>query len=267
MKLKDKVIVVTGVSSGIGAATAKTLKERGARVIGIDRNEPGGDVDHYIKADLGEPGSIEQAVRLTPDRTDALCNIAGVPPTCDRALVLRVNFLGLRHLTELMIGKFNNPASIINMASNAGIGWPDAGPQIRNLIALRDFDAVEKFCQENHVQQEGGRAYPFSKETIIVWTMINCWTWKDRGIRMNCISPGPVDTPILPEFVKSLGKKADEEKKIMGRPGRPEDIAPVVAFMCSDSSIWIRGANIVCDGGMLPSILCEKYGYVQPGRS
>ncbi|MBN2062380.1 MAG: coniferyl-alcohol dehydrogenase [Deltaproteobacteria bacterium] len=262
MKLKDKVIVVTGASSGIGAETAKMLKERGVKVIGIDRNEPQGNVDQYIKADLGAPGSIEDAVRSTPDRIDALCNIAGVPPTFDREVVLRVNFLGLRHLTELMIEKFNNPASIVNMASLAGLGWPDAVPQIKKLIALRDFDAVEKFCEENNVSQKDGRAYPFSKEAVIVWTMMNRWTWSDRGIRMNCVSPGPVDTPILPEFVKSLGKKADEDKKIMDRPGRPEDIAPVVAFLCSHGSNWLRGTNIFCDGGMQQHILCEKYGYI-----
>ena len=261
MKLKDRVIVVTGAFSGIGAETAKILKDHGARVIGIDLNEPQGNVDQYIKADLSDPDSIKEAVGLIPNGIDALCNIAGVPPTYDRALVLKVNFLGLRHLTELMIEKFNNPASIVNMASLAGIGWPEAGTQIKKLMSIRDFSAVEKFCEEENMAQEGGRAYPFSKETLIVWTMMNRWTWRDRGIRMNCISPGPVETPILPEFVKSLGKKADEDKKIMNLPGQPEDIAPVAVFLCSDDSKWVTGTNIICDGGMLAHKLCEMHGH------
>ena len=91
--------------------------------------------------------------------------------------------------------------------------------------------------------------------------MTNRWTWRDEGIRMNCISPGPVETPILPDFLVTLGERAEEDMKVMDRPGRPEDIAPVIAFMCSDSSNWIRGANIPCDGGMFQHILCGIHGY------
>lgn len=260
--MENKRIVVTGAASGIGAETAKTLKARGATVIAVDINEPEGNADQYVRADLSDPASIEAAVKMIPEGIDALCNIAGLPPTRDRVLVLKVNFLGLRHFTELMIDKLNNPASIVNVASLAGVGWPEAGPQIKNLIALRDFNAVEKICDENGVTQEGGRSYFFTKETLIVWTMMNRWTWRDRGIRMNCVSPGPVETPILPDFLETLGERAEEDMKVMDRPGRPEDIAPVIAFMCSDGSGWIRGANIPCDGGMYQHILCNMHGHV-----
>jgi NAD(P)-dependent dehydrogenase (short-subunit alcohol dehydrogenase family) len=260
--LGKKKIVVTGVASGIGAESAKVIKAQGATVIGVDINEPKGNVDQYIKADLSDPASIEAAVKAIPKGIDALCNIAGLPPTRDRVLVLKVNFLGLRHFTELMIEKLNNPASIVNMASLAGVGWPEAGPQIKNLIALRDFNAVERLCEKNGVTEEGGRSYFFSKETLIVWTMMNRWTWRDRGIRINCVSPGPVETPILPDFLETLGERAEEDMKVMDRPGRPEDIAPVVAFLCSEGSGWIRGVNIPCDGGMSSHILCGMHGHV-----
>ena len=78
----------------------------------------------------------------------------------------------------------------------------------------------------------------------------NRWTWRDRGIRMNSVSPGPVDTPILADFMESLGERAEEDVGIMDRLGVPEDIAPLVAFLCSDASQWIRGTNIPCDGGL-----------------
>ena len=81
-------------------------------------------------------------------------------------------------------------------------------------------------------------------------------------IRMNCVSPGPVETPILPDFLETLGERAAEDAKIMDRPGRPEDIAPVIAFMCSDGSSWIRGANIPVDGGMYQHVLCNMHGHV-----
>ena len=70
--------------------------------------------------------------------------------------------------------------------------------------------------------------------------MQNRWTWRDRGIRMNSVSPGPVDTPILPDFIETLGERAEEDMRVMDRPGCPSDIAPVVAFLLSDGAGWIR---------------------------
>lgn len=259
--LADKKIVVTGAASGIGAESAKEIKKQGATVIGIDLNQPRENVDLFIRADLTDPDSIESAVSNIPGGIDALCNIAGLPPTKDRVLVIKVNFLGLRHFTELMINKLNDDASIVNMASLAGFEWPESGEQIKALLSLRNFDGVEKLCEKAGIKNEGGRSYFFSKEALIVWTMMNRWTWRDRGITMNCISPGPVETPILPDFLETLGERAEEDRKIMDRPGRPQDIAPLVAFLCSDGSKWIRGANIPCDGGMYQHILCEVYGH------
>lgn len=74
---------------------------------------------------------------------------------------------------------------------------------------------------------------------------------------MNCVSPGPVETPILQDFIETLGERAEEDMKIMDRPGHPTDIAPVVAFLCSDGSAWIRGANIPCDGGMFGHVMSQ----------
>ena len=259
--MNKKKIIVTGAASGIGAEAAKTIKAQGATVIGVDINEPPGSVDQFIQADLSDPASIEAAVEAAPGGIDALCNIAGLPPTKDRVRVLKVNFLGLRHFTELMIGKLSDNASIVNVASLAGLGWPEAGEQIKALLALRDFNAVESLCDEIGIENEGGRSYFFTKEALIVWTMMNRWTWRDRCIRMNCVSPGPVDTPILPDFVETLGERVEEDRKIMDRDGQPEDIAPVIAFLCSEGRRWIRGVNIPCDRGMYSHILCNMHGH------
>jgi NAD(P)-dependent dehydrogenase (short-subunit alcohol dehydrogenase family) len=77
---------------------------------------------------------------------------------------------------------------------------------------------------------------------------------------MNCISPGPVETPILKDFLETLGERAEEDMKIMDRPGHPTDIAPVAVFMCCDGSAWIRGANIPCDGGMFAHVMSSMNG-------
>ena len=91
--------------------------------------------------------------------------------------------------------------------------------------------------------------------------MQNRWTWRDRGIRMNAVSPGPVDTPILKDFIETLGARAEEDMKTMDRPGTPADIAPVVAFLLSDGSAWIRGSNVPVDGGMYSNVLGGMHGF------
>lgn len=259
MTVKGKTIVVTGAASGIGAATARVLKAGGATVVAVDRNEPAsGAADRFVRADLSDPTSIRQAAEAVGAGIDGLCNIAGLPPTRGRVPVISVNFLGLREFTEAMLPNFNNGAAIVNLASLAGIGWPEAAPGVRALIALRDFAATAALCDKHGI--DDARSYFFSKEALIVWTMQNRWTWRDRGIRMNTVSPGPVETPILKDFLETLGARAEEDMRVMDRPGRPDDIAPLVAFLCSDDSGWIRGANIPCDGGMGSHVLLNIAG-------
>ena len=78
-----------------------------------------------------------------------------------------------------------------NLASLAGLGWAESKDAVLASAAL-DFNEVAAFCVQHGIA--GGRSYSFSKEALIVWTMQNRWTWRSRGIRMNAVSPGPVDT-------------------------------------------------------------------------
>jgi NAD(P)-dependent dehydrogenase (short-subunit alcohol dehydrogenase family) len=91
--------------------------------------------------------------------------------------------------------------------------------------------------------------------------MQNRWTWRDRGISMNCVSPGPVETPILGDFIQTLGARAEEDMKVMDRPGHPNDVAPVVSFALSEGAKWFRGANLTCDGGMSSHILSTIHDF------
>jgi len=247
--LRDKVIVVTGCASGIGRDTAKLIKQLGGDVIGVDRNKTEDYIDELYLADLSDRRTIKALVNALPGRIDGIANIAGVPPTAPADLVLKVNLVGLKYFTELMIPKLNDNASIVNLASLAGFGWPQALDAIRASEHLA-FEDVERFMHEHNITNEGGRSYFFSKEALVVWTMKNRWTWRDRGIRMNAVSPGPVETPILEDFVKTLGARAEEDMSVNDRAGRPEDIAPVVCFMLSDMTRWFRGSNLMLDGGM-----------------
>jgi NAD(P)-dependent dehydrogenase (short-subunit alcohol dehydrogenase family) len=252
--LQDKTIVVTGVASGIGAEIAAELIRQGGHVVGVDINEPNANLGAFYRADLSDPASIDDLVTNLPVGANGLCNVAGLPPTHFRENVLKVNLIGLKRLTLGYVNKLSDGASIVNIASLAGVGWPEAIPAIKASETELNFDNVSAFCDTHEI--EGGRSYFFSKEALIAWTMRNRWTWRDRGIRMNAISPGPVDTPILKDFLETLGERAEEDMKTMDRPGRPTDIAPLAAFLCSDGSSWIRGTNIPCDGGMFSHIQC-----------
>ena len=257
--LRDKKIIVTGCSSGIGAETARTIKLLGGTVIGVDLNETSENVDAFHKADMSDPASIDALVQALPDGIDGIANVAGVPPTAPAELVIKVNLVGLKYFTNKMIDKLADGASIVNLASLAGLGWAKAVDQIKEAADL-DFDQVAGFVERHEISKEKGRSYFFTKEALVVWTMQHRWTWRDRGIRMNAVSPGPVETPILKDFLETLGKKAEESRKVMDRAGLPNDVAPVVAFLLSDMTPWIRGVNIPVDGGQVANVLCGMNG-------
>lgn len=257
---ENRTYVVTGAASGIGAETARVLRDQGARVIGLDRQEPI-NADQFIKVDLSNTASIAAAVSDVPVGIDGLANIAGLPPTLAASAVLRVNMIGLRQLTEALVPKMADGAGIVNLASLAGNGWADNLDQVKRVLELSLDDDIEGFCADEGLNKGDGLSYFLSKQVLIVWTTQNRWTWRDREITMNCISPGPVATPILKDFVETLGARVEEDMKVMDRTAEAADIAPVVSFMLSKGAKWLRGTNLEVDGGMKRHILSEMHGF------
>jgi NAD(P)-dependent dehydrogenase (short-subunit alcohol dehydrogenase family) len=255
MDLHNKTIVITGACSGIGAETARLARLRGATVIGIDRNPPGLTLDGFIQADLGDPAAIDTAVAQLPQRVDALCNVAGVPGTADGALVARVNYLGLRHLTERVLERMPEGAAIVNIASILGAEWPQRLALHKELASVQGFEAGAAWLRDHPVPQE--TCYQYFKEALLVWTYTQSQAWfLARSVRMNCVAPGPVFTPILGDFVSMLGEQRVQRDSVrIKRPAFPDEVAPVVAFLCSDAARWISGVNIPVDGGLASTFI------------
>lgn len=250
MQLQGKTIVVTGVSSGIGAEVVRVARFAGARVIGMDRNDPSLTLDGFVKADLSSVAAIDAAVAQLPERFDALCNIAGVPGTAPVKLVADINYLGLRHLTERALPRIPRGGSIVNAASILGAEWAQRLEPHKALAAAHGFEAGAHWLRDHPVPQE--TCYQYFKEALIVWSATQSQKWfLEHGVRMNCVAPGPVFTPILGDFVSMLGQeRVQADAHRMLRPGFADEIAPVIAWLCCDQARWISGANIPVDGGL-----------------
>lgn len=250
MKLQNKTVVVTGVSSGIGADTARLLRYHGARVIGMDRNAPGISLDGFVQVDLGSTEGIDAAVVKLPAHIDALCNIAGVPGTVNVDLLARVNYLGLRHLTESVAQKLSEGGAIVNVASILGAEWPQRLAQHKALAQTSSFAEGAAWLAQHPVAQE--TCYQYFKEALIVWTLTKAQPlFMERSIRMNCVAPGPVFTPILGDFVTMLGQeRVSKDAHRMKRPAYPDEIAAAIVWLCSDDSRWINGISLPVDGGL-----------------
>lgn len=246
-------VLVTGAASGIGAEVARRFVEEGAEVTSLDLKDPTVTVARHVHCDLADVASIDAAVAALDGTWDVLCNVAGVPGTAPAELVLRVNLLGTRHLTEAVVEHMNTGAAIVNVASIAGTNWPERRDVLRDLLAT---DTVDEGLAWFAANPQPGNAYNVSKEALIVYTMLMAPVFWEQGVRMNAVSPGPVDTPILTDFEESMGKDTlDGVAAFIGRHATPADIAPAVLFLAGPGSAWINGHNIVADGGITGAVL------------
>ena len=234
MRLKNKICIVTGAAQGIGAATVKKFADEGAVVFGCDRRAgpiPGATDSLAVDVtDRAQVDAMVAAVLARHGRFDVLVNNAGI--TQDARLVkmteqqfdavIDVNLRGVFHCAQAVAGAMLAQGSglILNASSVVGI--------------------YGNFGQTN---------YAASKFGIICFTK----TWSrelgPKGVRVNAVAPGFVETPILasvPDKVLALIKA----RVPLGRLARAEEIANVYAFLASDEASYINGAVIEVSGGM-----------------
>ena len=249
MSFNGKRIVVTGASSGIGRATADLLMERGAEIIALDRRDPQSADMTFVTCDLIDAGAIDRAADQIEGPLHGLANVAGVPGSADGETVMRVNLLGLRRLTELMLPRLGPRGSVVNVASCAGTGWRANLPVLLELMATHSFDEGLDWIRDHPMT--GPDAYNFSKEAVIVYSQVASMLARPFGVRVNTVNPGAVETPILADFYDTMDNTILDRLKEQagGRNGDPDEIAPAIAFLLSDDARWINGTEINVDGG------------------
>ena len=246
--MSNKVVVLTGGSSGMGAATVAQLLEAGHSVHNLDVQDQDSDAVFY-RCDLSDRSSIDTTMASLPDRIDALVNVAGIADAEVKDKVIRVNFLGLRHLTEGLYGRINDHGSVTIVSSTAGLGWLQRSEVVNELLDTEDFDSGLAWARGNE-----GRwikdPYTYSKQCALVYTYRLAGRGLDRRICANCLCPGAVKTPLTPEFRRLMGE--DQEQwgvESIGRYAMPAEVAQAICFFAVGSNSWLNGVAVPLDGG------------------
>ncbi len=237
-RLDGKVCVITGAASGIGAESARLFRAEGARVVGVDL-EPGTEGELNIQADVSQEDDVRatyERARSELGRVDVLFNNAGINPTDDtsvldtpldawervQAVNLRSVFLcckhGIPHLLDAGGGSVINTASFVAVMGAA-------------------------VSQISYTASKGG-VVSMSRELGVEFAR--------RGVRVNALCPGPVDTPLLRELFASDPAKAARRlvHVPMGRFAEAREIAQAALFLASDESSYVNATTFMVDGGL-----------------
>jgi NAD(P)-dependent dehydrogenase (short-subunit alcohol dehydrogenase family) len=247
-RLENKIAIVTGAASGIGQEVATRFAKEGAKVVAVDINElKGNEVIKKINDNNGEaiflkcnlrnvkevPAVIEKAVAKF-GRIDILFNAAGVlvwkpfleQTMDDLNLIFETNFRAYVLLMQSAIPVMvkQGKGAIVNVASVSAV-WPELDAYFYGAMKAAVANLSRNVAKE------------FSR----------------KGIRVNCILPGPIQTNMTPEFIKN--NKEEQQKLIdkvgmLNRLGYPEDIANAAVYLGSDESSFVTGINLVVDGGV-----------------
>ena len=250
---EGKRCLVVGCYSGMGEATARVVRSLGGRVVAADVKRPTTfEHESFHELDLRDTRAIEPMVAAVAKDgpIDRLFYCAGLPGTKPKVDVMLVNFIGLRHAVETCAPHMPRDGAIATVSSAGGMGYLGAMANILPLLATATPEEARKWVEE-HQQQPWLDGYAYSKMCTIVYTLRRGPVLtRDTGVRLNCISPGPTDTPMMPAFVEQTSQAfMDAYPKPVGRNSTPEEQAWPLAFLNSDAASYVSGENVYTDGG------------------
>jgi len=231
MRLREKVALVTGGSSGIGAAIVHRFRAEGATVIAADIQAADGP--DTLRLDVADPGSCNAAIAATVarhGRLDILVNSAGIArdipfletPVETFDQVIAVNLRGTFLIGQAAARVMAAGGAIVNIASVSGM---------RGNV--------------------GRAAYGASKGGVVTLSQVMAADFAPLGIRVNVISPGPIETPLLAPMMATSGAAEWRAAVPLGRFGTPQDVAAAAVFLCSDEAGYVTGHVMAVDGGFL----------------
>jgi NAD(P)-dependent dehydrogenase (short-subunit alcohol dehydrogenase family) len=253
-----RVVVSGGGGAGMGAAAVEGLAEMGAEIHVLDLREPPIEVASYQSADLRDPVAVAAAIDTIGGRIDALFNCAGLPgPPFPDLDVMLVNYAAPRHLASLVAPRMTNGGAICSISSTAGNAYLANMQKWMPLVETPDFASAKAWLEAHPEEIVGG--YGQSKEAIILWTMWAAPDFAAQKIRLNCISPGPTDTPMMPQFESMAGPKLiDLFAQCLGRRSTPAEQAWPMIFLNSDAASYVSGENLNTDGGTISGVTTGK---------
>lgn len=242
-------VVVTGSASGIGAALAVRLVAVGTPVIGLDLQATAPDGVDARPCDLSDPDAIDAAIAALPDRIAGLASNAGVPGTHPPERIVAVNLLAPRRLGAALLERIEPGGAIVNVASVAAHRSQRSEADVQAVLAADDAVAQAWVADAG---LDGSGTYDFTKKCLLALTLQQAKAGLARGVRALSVSPGPTETPILGDFEQTMGAdRMAAAASIVGRHGRPDDVAPLIAFLLTQEARWVNALDVRADGGLL----------------